>query len=500
MVSIGRIVRNSAYLLAAQAPIQAVNAVYIVLLARWLGREAFGVYAAIWTILSFFATLGEQGLALYITRDIAREPDLASNRLSNGLAVGLMLGVASSAAMAVLALLLGYPPSVVGLAALVGIALWLRNPWSVLAGGFNAFQKMGVSSALMVAMSVTNAVVGLTCLVAGWGLVGVVVGAIVANAATLSLAAWLAHRDLPRISALCVSRSEIRRLLCASLPFGARALLGIVYFRADVVMLSVLAGFEAAGLYQSAYKVLELAIMLPGALNLALYPVLSALHGGSRDRLRAVFEQQSVYLAAIGLPLAAFLVWLAHPLISLLYGAEYESTVPILQWLAVAVLLAYLNAPLISVATSSDFQVEVTVRNMVALVVNIGLNLLLIPPLGGQGAALAMIGSEIVLFVALLPLVSRCVGGSDVVANLRKPAGAFILSLVAGLVLVRVAALLIWLAVGLYIVLLFMMNVFALQSRPSHPALPQADVGFVKERGLSWKPHFSATRKQREEQ
>jgi O-antigen/teichoic acid export membrane protein len=201
-------------------------------------------------------------------------------------------------------------------------------------------------------------------------------------------------------------------------PFTARAALGIVYFRADLLLLTALVGFGAAGIYQAAYKVFELALVIPGAANAAAYPVISAYLSASRMRAARAYQRLLGGMLALGLPLTALLFVGASPLIHVLYGRAYLTAAPMLAVLAGAVLLSYVNAAPITVLSALPRQAALTAVTASGLVVNLALNLVLIPRFSGQGAALAMIASEVVQCVFLFVLATRIMRGIRVA---RRP-------------------------------------------------------------------------------
>ena len=96
--------------------------------------------------------------------------------------------------------------------------------------------------------------------------------------------------------------------------------------------------------------------------------------------------------------------------------------------LAGAILLSYVNAAPIMMLSASARQTSFTVVTGCALVVNLAVNVLLIPRLAGQGAALAMIASEGTQCLLLFPLVGRILRGVKVS---NTPALVMILGFVA---------------------------------------------------------------------
>jgi O-antigen/teichoic acid export membrane protein len=431
-----RVVRNSSYLVIAQVPIQAANAVYVLILAQWLGVTEFGRFATLWALLALFQVVLEQGLARSITRDLASREVSFSAGVANGLVLAVGLGLLSVGAMTAigwaLAAVLGHAPDLVMLAFVTGASLVPRAVWMTVSAVFNAQQRIGLSAVLSVTASLGNVAVGLTLLFAGLGLPGVLVASAVAQVLPMIVALAILPR-MVRLGEATVSRATLVTIGRSAAPFVVRALLGIVYFRADLLLLTTLVGFGAAGVYQAAYKVFELALVLPGAANAAAYPVISAYLAADRARAARAYHRLQGGMFVVGLPLSALLYIGASPLVNMLYGRAYTAATPMLAILAGAVLLSYVNAAPITLLSASPRQAALTVVTACGLVVNLACNAVLIPRLSGQGAALAMIASEAAQCLVLFVLTARALRGARV---LRAPEGLMTLGLMLGAALV----------------------------------------------------------------
>src|SRR6185295_17575948 len=104
-----------------------------------------------------------------------------------------------------------------------------------------------------------NAGGGVSALLLGYGLTGVAVATLVASI-TYFLMSYLINRR-HRLVAIAVVRpfklAPYLTVLQSSLPFGVLAILGIIYFRIDTVMLEHMRGPVDVGIYNAAYRLLE---------------------------------------------------------------------------------------------------------------------------------------------------------------------------------------------------------------------------------------------------
>jgi O-antigen/teichoic acid export membrane protein len=219
-----------------------------------------------------------------------------------------------------------------------------------------------------------------------------------------------------------LDREFCRRLLREAFPFVLTMALGLVYFKVDVLMLSVMKGSEAVGQYSAAFRLMEGLLYLSAAYAAALFPTLSRLKSTSGERLRPAVHRATDAVAAVALPAAVALAMLAGPIIHFLYGAEYAASVPALRWIGAALFFVFVSHFLGSVLGAVDRQGLTARATLVGVVINVSLNLWLIPRMAHVGAAVATLATQAAVTGVLAVLVHRAIG--------PRPGGARALKIV----------------------------------------------------------------------
>src|SRR6195256_446582 len=128
-------------------------------------------------------------------------------------------------------------------------------------------------------------------------------------------------------------------------------------------------------------------------------PVLAVYQRSSLDQLRPAVVMFFKALLMLGWPLSIGVVVLAHPLAGL-WSGFYPQSVPALQILALAYVFAFVNNAFIGALTVLDRQAAYARAAGASLVVNLVLNLILIPQFGYIAAAWTTVATEIVLVCA----------------------------------------------------------------------------------------------------
>jgi O-antigen/teichoic acid export membrane protein len=199
------------------------------------------------------------------------------------------------------------------------------------------------------------------------------------------------------------------------------------------------------GRYAAAYTLISFLLNLGVAYGQALLPSLAAL-GEDRAAQRPVYDSGNALVTAAGLPLAVGGSILAHRIIGTVFGPGYGQAGLALQILIWSIPVAYLrNVPQAALITAHR-QDRVMHTAVWAAAANLALNLLLIPPYGLGGAAVATLLTEI-LRTALAVRYAQAEG-----FGLTGPARFWRSGLAAGImggVLLLLGPASIWIAVPL---------------------------------------------------
>ena len=242
---------------------------------------------------------------------------------------------------------------------------------------------MDLTSLLSLAQAAGLLLVAGAVLAAGAGLGGALISLLVVNGLAAAAMALVIRPYL--LTGEQVGQSAARLFLTA-FPYGVLAILAILYFRVDIIMLASLSGAEAAGRYNAALRLFEAGLVLPAALSGALFPVMSRqLIDGDLVGLLVSYRQAVRLLLLVAVPAAAAMIFFAGWTMSLFFGQDYAGAGPVLLVLGLSWILFFINAPLGNLLAASKLMPRFLPYAAANTGLNIGLNFWLIPPDGGLG-------------------------------------------------------------------------------------------------------------------
>ena len=338
------------------------------------------------------AILADLGVTTTLTRELAKAPEDA-DRLGGDL---LRFRLASS----IIAAFSSSPSSRSSRTRTTprsALAISLATMVFTILGGFPAaFFQANLRQEYTAAIDVATRVLGLAAIVLvrvfDLGLYGLVGLLVVVNGLACVWAFSLSRRFW-RIN-IRFRWSRARGLLGDSVVIGLVSMIGLLHFRGDAVLLSLMKPARDVGIYAIAYRFVDQAFMLPGLFVGTMFPIITrAIHEDAARAQRAINRTfQTLLLGAIAVTVLIFV--LAHPLVHLVAGTEFDASIRPLRILAFALPFIFVAPVFYNVLVVINRQRRLILIGAASLAVNVGLNLILIPRYSYNGAASATVVSE----------------------------------------------------------------------------------------------------------
>jgi O-antigen/teichoic acid export membrane protein len=443
-----RTFRNTAMVTGSRLVSRVMVFYVFILIVRSLSHDDYGRYTLVLAIIPLVSVIVDVGLRPLFIREASRDRSVMGPYLNSILSLKVVMAIP---AFIVTAIALHFVvPDAVGNGLLAAMAVML--------GASFANQLRAVYYAVGELRYEAFTTIGETMVL----LVGVVIAANLHLNYTWYLWAYAASWWFTVVfsSVIAVTRfkhrfrfdlqvARLSMLARESLPFALTFIISSLYYKIDQPMMPPLGvSLFAISLYGAAYKFLDAATFVPQALMDPVYPALSRIAGEAPERLAGATTKAYKMLAVASVPMAVTMLVLAEPIVRYGAGANYigpgHNAVPVLRVLAIGVIFLFVNNTFIYTLNAMGRQSESTRLAVLSLVVNVALNVILIPQhnalYGGiMGAAWATGLTELALFAGGYLLMRKYLYALPVFGTLK---GVIPSGILCGAVMAAVVALL----------------------------------------------------------
>jgi O-antigen/teichoic acid export membrane protein len=440
-----RAARNTAVRAAGEVVGKLASFVLFAVLARETGPVGVGIYvfALAWGEVAM--TPVGLGFDRYMLRRIAADRATIDGFFWNAFVLKLARGIPIVLLSTVLVLFLfEWAGDKRWAVVVVTVGFLFDTLARTLMSVFNAVERAELVAVTIAIDRILAAALGLLALGLGYGVVAVGAAFAAGGLVRLALSFYLlaTRLGLPRRALPREFRADLRR---RSLPYTTEDIFGLVLARVDVLMLSALATGAVVGFYGSAYRLIDATTFVNVAISGAFTAMYTYLGPDTSPTLGAVYQRALKLAMTLLLPIAVAFMIVPHDLCRLFFGDDLGAAGDSLRLLAPVVVLFPLIVQSTNLVLSRANPMSVVRVVAIVAIVNVIANAALIPPLEDQGAALAMLISEVIYLGLALRLSLPLTGGVDWRSMLPAPlvagaAMALVLWALSGTLVLALAA------------------------------------------------------------
>ncbi|MDN4495099.1 flippase [Ureibacillus aquaedulcis] len=393
--------RNTGWLLFEQIFRMGLTLIVTTLMARYLGTENFGILNYSLAYIMIFTAVSKLGIDSIIVNEIINNKEESGKVIGTTIYLRLVSSFISILLIFLLVKLLNPNYAAVQLITLIqSISLVLVIFDTI---GF-WFQSKLQSKYVVIAKSSAFAIVVL------WRLALIyfeksiyyfaVATVIEGFAISLFMIAYYIKFKGPKIR---FSFEKAKHLISGSFYYFIAGLLIVVYTQLDKIMLGKMAGSTTVGIYSAAFAISSLWVFIPTALIDSARPLIMTSKNENEASYIRKYKQLYCSIIWMGLGAALVITLLSKPIILLIYGKQFIESVSvliILIWSRIFSLMGTIRAIWLTIENFGKYQVFFV---GIGAVINIVLNISLIPHYGAIGAAIATLIAEVIsAFIAVL--------------------------------------------------------------------------------------------------
>lgn len=393
-----RIVKNFLSLSLAEVVSKVLSAALSIYVARYLGVEVFGQLAFATALTAYFTLFADFGLTTLGVREIAK------NRGGTGyLAMNIL--VLQLGLVFLLLILLGFLLFFMPLSDNLKILTFLFG-LSMLPGAlslsyiFQAHERMEITALVRVLTQLITVVFSFLLIYLWRDVLVLPLTQLLGGLVGAAFIFYLLKRYIA-LSLTGFDWERVKILFKQALPFVGSALAVTIYYNIDSVILQLIKGSEVVGYYNASYKIVLLLVGFAVYFQAAVYPTLVNLLKYNVEKAQYLLRALSKLLIFASLPVAIGGTVLAQRIIELVYGVNYGQSILPFQILIWSVFTIYVNVSFGVTLLAGGREKQYLKCVGTGAILNLLLNVLLIPKFSLIGAAVATIITEVYVLAAI---------------------------------------------------------------------------------------------------
>lgn len=393
--------KNTIWLFFSDGVLKVTMFVISILIARKLSVENYGIFSFALSFVLLFSVVADFGFNVLTIREIARKKSAAEKFISNILTLKIFTSLLTFTLIFVVLQFLNKNVETKVLVYILGGWLILRSVVQFFESVFRSFEKMQfeVISKFVYAITLFMSVYLILLMKLN------ILMLTLAYAGSILIAFFIAYILIQNKFSniyLALDFKFSKNLIKKAIPFALSGTAVSIYFWIGTVMLSTFKSNEEVGWYNAAYNLVFSLAIIPTYLMISLYPKLSRAFINSKSLFVKGYFTSIKYILVISIIIFPILFILASRIVLFLYTQNYYPSIAIFRILLVAELFAYFSIIFLFTLNAMNKQSIYTRVVILSLVINIILNIVLIPKYSYYGVSVSTVITEFIGFLILL--------------------------------------------------------------------------------------------------
>ncbi len=391
------IFKNTFWISLSVGATKLLRMILIIYTARILGATGYGEFAFALAFVSFFVFLFDFGLSNIVTREFSK--DMAREKeFSAVLSLKALLGLISLILIFAASFFITSDPKIQKIIWILALFSFVGQIPEIFYAFFRARQKMEYESWAEILQVLFIVSFGFFVLLNFPSVENIAYSYLFSSLVALIPFLLFFHFKFSSLK-IYFNIHIWKQFLKTSWPLALASMSGALYGYADSVIMGRWGLITETGWYNAALKIINIVLVPPVIISLIFYPVISKFIKESREKLQKTWNNQMEILVFLGVPIIVMGITLSFKIIDFIYGSDFYPSVLAFKILLIMSGFAFFCASFSQALIAFDQQKKFFLVTFTGVIINIVLNLILIPKFSLYGAAAA---SAITYFLSLL--------------------------------------------------------------------------------------------------
>lgn len=369
---------------------------------RYLGPHNYGLFSYAVSFVSIFSFIVSLGLDQIIYRELVNKPEREREIMGSALILKLIGGTAATLITITTAYLIPTEEIDVLLIAIISLTLF-GSAWQIITYPYQARVLSKYPSLITLAISAILACAKLLVVYFDKGIIYFAAILVLESILYAVFYIFFYTKHFGSILAWTPKWSVMVSLLKDSLPIIFSTVSMLIYARIDQVMIRHYLDASAVGLYDAAVRLSDVWYIIPNVLIGSLFAAILNARKVSHTSYMRRFRTLALFLFISSLCIILPTTLLAPFIISIFYGSAFSASAGVLSIYIWSILGFGLGLLMHHYLVAENYVYIYFFISLITMIINIGLNIVLIPTMGINGAALATLVSY--SLIPVLPFI-----------------------------------------------------------------------------------------------
>jgi O-antigen/teichoic acid export membrane protein len=414
-----KIARNSTIFVGGNLTFRLLSFIIIVYLARYLGVSEFGKYNIVFAYVAIFNVISDLGLQTILVRDIARNEKNISKLIGNAFILRVFLTLIAIASAIVFIDFMSYPDDIRLYTYIASFQIFYLSFNDFYATVFQANLRVEYSVIAKISSRIISGLLIFWIILNKGTLAQVIISVVLSETVKLLITLYFSRKFISPVFEF--DPKILKYLITAAFPLALLGLINVSGPNLGLIILSKLSTEESVGLFSAAQRILRPLSLLPLAMSVSIFPVMSTFHKSNSEKLEKTLILSVKYMVIGVLPIAVGVTILSQSFINIIYGKQFLESSLVLKILIWGFLLTAVNSIFYHSMISINQQNFVTISSITGTILGLIVAIILIPRYDYLGLAFSSLTGRLSVFILNFYFLTKTMGSVPFHRLLPKP-------------------------------------------------------------------------------
>ncbi len=425
------VIKNTFWLTVSTAVGKLIRSVMVIYAARALGTGEYGIFSYALGLVSIFSLFADIGLTPLLVKDLIRKTGENKTRyVSAIISVKFTLLLFSFLLVVIMAPLVSNFREATVLLPFVALLVLFDNLRSFGFSLLRAENRMEKEARIDITIELVTAIIGFAILLSAPTVKNLVLGYLVGSGIG-AVAVISMMKGYFQNLFMNIKKEIVFDVIGSALPYALVGIFGMLMTNIDIFIIGEFMNASAVGLYAAALRPISLLYLIPGFISSAVFPLMNRLNAhhdpAGLERLSGTAMTATLLLAV---PIVVGGTIIGGSLVHNIFGPEYAGSIDAFKILLLTIVPIFPGFILTYLLLSKGIRKAPLKATICGALVNVILDLILIPQYGIEGSAVATLSAQIVMNGILLSETRRFMKISPIRGIGKILLGSFVMAII----------------------------------------------------------------------